>query len=247
MKTFQSANLIFHDNKAARRALEALRWPEGPVCPMIPRKVGGISCGASGADVAKVEGVKQSNRDGLYRCKKCRGQFTVTVGTTFASSKVPLSKWMQAVHMVGYSEKPPTLLEIQKTIGVTYRTTLHMWGRICAALRTYKGYKKGFGTKVRAVIKKAQPKYADGPKLFNYRRRKNKLMAAGRHPSQHTITATGVLVPFEGGTARKENLERTERLLRLLIVTNPKRHRSARKKAAKRSRTKRAAMSSILS
>ena len=39
---------------------------------MIPRKVGGISCGASGADVAKVEGVKQSNRDGLYRCKKCR-------------------------------------------------------------------------------------------------------------------------------------------------------------------------------
>jgi hypothetical protein len=120
-----------------------------------------------------------------------------------------------------------------------------MWGRICAALRTYKGYKKGFGTKVRAVLKKAQPKSADGPKRFNYWRRKNKLIAAGRHPSQHTIEATGVLVPFERGAASRENLERTERLLRLLIATNPKRHRSARKKAAKSSRLKRGVVPAV--
>jgi transposase-like protein len=231
VKAFQSPNLIFHDDEVARRALEALRWPDGPVCP-------NADCGASGPDVAKMDGAKQS-RAGLYSCKSCRGQFTVTVGTAFASSKVPLSKWMQAVHKVGYSEKPPTLLEIQTTIGVTYKTTLHMWGRICAALRTYKGYKKGFGTKVRDVIKKAQPKYADGPKRFNYRPRKNKLLAAGKHPSQHTIEATGLLSSFEIGTARRDNLERTERLLRLLVAADPKRHRAARKKAAKLSRLKR--------
>lgn len=230
MRAFQPKNLIFHDDVTAREALEALRWPDGPVCPK-------IGCGAGGDTITKLGGMKRSHRDGLYRCKSCRGQFTVTVGTAFASSKVPLSKWMQAVHKVGFSEKPPTLLEVQKTIGVTYKTMLHMWGRICTAARTYKGYKKGFGTKVRAVIKEAQPKYAHAPILTNYRLRKNKLMAAGKHPSQHTIKATGLLSSF--GSTGTDNLERTERLLRLLIATNPKPHRAARKKASKRSRLKR--------
>jgi transposase-like protein len=245
VKAFQSTNPIFHDNDIARMALEALRWPYGPVCPKIIRKAGGIRCGASGPAIARMAGAKQSHRDGLYRCKKCRGQFTVTVGTAFASSKVPLSKWMQAVHKVGYSENPPTLLEMQKTIGVTYKTTLHMWGRICTALNNYKGYKKGFGTKVRAVIKMAQPKYADAPKLTNYRPRKNKLLAAGRHPSQHTIETTGLLSSFARDSARTDNLKRTERLLRLLVAADPKRHRSARKRAAKRSRLKRGMISAV--
>ena len=240
MKAFRSTNLIFHDAEAAREALEALPWPDGPVCPRIISKVGGIRCEARGAHVAKIEGVKQSHREGLYRCKKCRGQFTVTVGTVFASSKVPLSKWMQAVHKVAYSERPPTLLEIQETIGVTYKTTLLMWERICTALRTYKGFKKGFGKKVRAVIKEAQPKYADAPKLYNYRPRKNRLLAAGKHPSQHTIEATGLLSSFERRSARTDNLERTERLLRLLVTANPKDWKSARRKAARRSLLKRA-------
>jgi transposase-like protein len=239
MKAFQSTNLIFHDDDAARAALEALRWPNGPVCPMVIRKVGGIRCGASGPSVAKMGGVKRSHRDGLYRCKSCRGQFTVTVGTVFASSKVPLSKWMQVVHKVGYSEKPPSLLQVQKTIGVTYKTTLLMWGRICAALRTYKGYKSVFGTKARAIIEKEQPKYVGAPPKTNYRPRKNKLIAAGRHPSQHSIKATGALSVFERGGTGADNLERTERLLRLLIATDPKRYRSAKKRAAKLSRLKR--------
>jgi transposase-like protein len=232
VKAFRPTNPIFHDDEIARAALEALRWPDGPVCP-------NTDCGAGGAAVAKMGGAKQSHRDGLYRCKSCRGQFTVTVGTVFASSKVPLSKWMQAAHQVGFSEKPPTLMEVQKTIGVTYKTMLQMWGRMRTALRTYKGYKKGFGTKVRAVIKEAQPKYAHAPKLFNYWARKNKLIAAGRHPSQHTIAATGLLSSFEKDSARTENLERTERLLRLLIATDPKRHRAARRKASESSRLKR--------
>jgi transposase-like protein len=227
VKAFEPNNPLFHDDATARLALEALRWPDGPVCP----KTG---CGAGGDDITEL---KRSHRDGLYRCKRCRGQFTVTVGTAFASSKVPLSKWMQAVHKVGFSENSPTLLDVQKTIGVTYKTMLHMWGRICTAVRTYKGYKKGFGTKVRAVIKDAQPKYAHAPKLTNYRIRKNRLMAAGRHPSQHTIEATGLLSAF--GSKGTDNLERTERLLRLLIVTAPEPHRRARKKAAKRRRLKR--------
>jgi transposase-like protein len=98
MKAFQPANPIFHDDKIARMALEAMRWPDGPVCPK-------SKCAASGLAVAKMGGVKQSHRDGLYRCKICRGQFTVTVGTIFASSKVPLRKWLQAAHLISSREQ----------------------------------------------------------------------------------------------------------------------------------------------
>lgn len=145
MKHFQTSNLIFQDDHAARAALEALRWPDGPVCPRIVNKVGGVRCGAAGPLVAKIGGLKHSHRDGLYRCKSCRGQFTVTMGTVFASSKVPLSKWMRVVHEVGYSERPRTLLQMQEMIGVSYKTVLLMWQRISTALRSYKATRKHSG------------------------------------------------------------------------------------------------------
>jgi hypothetical protein len=81
------------------------------------------------------------------------------------------------------------------------------WGPRYFAARSV-GYKKGFGTKVRAVIKEAQPQYADGPKLFNNRARKNKLLVAKKHPSQHTIEATGLLSSFASANAVTDNLER---------------------------------------
>ena len=59
----------FTDNAVAREAIEALMWPNGPVCP---------HCGCTGK-IGKVEG--KSARSGLYYCGDCKKQFTVTVGT----------------------------------------------------------------------------------------------------------------------------------------------------------------------
>src|SRR3569833_1380307 len=71
-------NPIFTDETAARDHLEAIRWPEGPICP---------HCGNSNQErVAKVQGEKQSHRPGLFYCNECKGQFTVTVGTVFELS-----------------------------------------------------------------------------------------------------------------------------------------------------------------
>ena len=57
-------------------------------------------CGNSDHDkIAKVEGKKQSHRPGLYYCNECKGEFTVTVGTVFERSKVPLTKWWMAAHL----------------------------------------------------------------------------------------------------------------------------------------------------
>jgi transposase-like protein len=161
---FKSTNPIFHDESTARLALEALRWPDGPKCP----KAG---CGANGPAVAKIGGVKHSHRDGLYRCKTCRGQFTVTVGTIFERSKLPLQDWLRGIHMLSSNEFGPhvTIHELALELDVTYKTAFLMWKRICSVLRIYKGHNKGFGRKITAFISSTRPQSMQG--LETWRRR----------------------------------------------------------------------------
>jgi transposase-like protein len=73
----------YSDNEKARALLESLRWPNGITCP---------HCNASGHYVLKPRaGSKTACRAGLYKCKTCWRQFTVTVGTIFEDSKIPLA------------------------------------------------------------------------------------------------------------------------------------------------------------
>ncbi len=64
-----------------------------------------------------MEGKKQSHRPGLFYCNDCKGQFTVTVGTVFERSKVPLTKWWMAAHMLNSGKKGVSAHEIHRTIG----------------------------------------------------------------------------------------------------------------------------------
>ncbi len=118
---------MFHDDDAARAALEAVRWPHGPNCP---------HCGnADSSKIAKVEGRKQSHRPGLYYCNECKGQFTVTVGTVFERSKIPLSKWWLATHLLGSSKKGMSAHQLHRMLGVTYKTAWFMAHRIREAMK----------------------------------------------------------------------------------------------------------------
>src|SRR5437762_10080534 len=120
-------NPIFQDENAAREALEAVRWPSGPICP---------HCGNSDQDkIAKVEGKKQSHRPGLYYCNECKGQFTVTVGTVFERSKVPLTKWWLATHLMSSSKKGMSAHLMHRMLGVTYKTAWFMEHRIREAMK----------------------------------------------------------------------------------------------------------------
>src|SRR5271170_2158532 len=85
----------FTDPDKAREYLEAQRWPNGPDCP---------HCGnADGAKISALNG--NAHRDGLYQCGECREQFTVTVGSLMERSKIPLNKWLLAMHLMGSSKK----------------------------------------------------------------------------------------------------------------------------------------------
>jgi len=120
-------NPMFHDDNLAREALEAVRWPHGPSCP---------HCGNIEPDkIAKVEGKKQSHRPGLYYCNECKGQFTVTVGTVFERSKIPLSKWWLATHLMGSSKKGMSAHQLHRMLVVTYKTAWFMAHRIREAMK----------------------------------------------------------------------------------------------------------------
>lgn len=122
--TFQDP--MFHDEDKAREALEALRWPDGPICP---------HCGNSDPElIAKVEGKKQSHRPGLRYCNECKGQFTVTVGTVFERSKVPLTKWWMAAHLMNSGKNGVSAHEIHRTLKVTYKTAWFMMHRLREAM-----------------------------------------------------------------------------------------------------------------
>lgn len=116
---------IFTDDNAARETLEAVRWPNGPVCP---------HCGCM-ERVAKVEGKKRSHRPGLYYCNDCKGTFTVTIGTVFERSKIGLSKWWLACHLIGSSKKGMSSHQLHRMLGVTYKTAWFMSHRIREAMR----------------------------------------------------------------------------------------------------------------
>ena len=113
---------IFHDDEAARLHLEAQRWPDGPYCP---------HCGEVDR-VTRLQGA--STKHGLCICKSCRKKFSVTVGTVFESSHIGLAKWMRAFQLMASSKKGVSVLQIERTLGVTYKTVWFMAHRIREAM-----------------------------------------------------------------------------------------------------------------
>jgi transposase-like protein len=157
-------NPIFTNPDKAREALEAVRWPDGPICP---------HCGNHDQDrIAKVEGLKQSHRPGLYYCNECKGQFTVTVGTVFERSKVPLTKWWLATHLLGSSKKGMSAHQLHRMLGVTYKTAWFMAHRIREAMKDMKPAPSGATAKslrltkhISAPAKRHAFKAVQGPSL----------------------------------------------------------------------------------
>ena len=111
----------YRDDAAARQYLEALLWPEGPVCP---------HCGV-------VNHAYATKRPGVYRCaeKECRKDFSVTMKTVMERSKIALHKWLQAFHLMCSSKKGISAHQLHRQLGVTYEAAWFMAHRIREAMR----------------------------------------------------------------------------------------------------------------
>lgn len=115
-------NPIYFDANKAREHLEALHWPHGPVCP----RCGGLD------RITKLAG--KSTRPGVYKCNDCAKPFTVTVGTIFEDSKIPLNKWLLAFRLLNGGKKGFSAHELHRALGITYKSAWFMAHRIREAM-----------------------------------------------------------------------------------------------------------------
>lgn len=111
---------IVADEDKARELLEKMRWNGNAVCP---------HCDAEKAyQLTPGEGSKM--RKGVWKCRVCRKQFTVTVGTIFEGSRIPISKWLMALHLICSSKKGISALQLSRNLGLTYKSAWFMAHRI---------------------------------------------------------------------------------------------------------------------
>jgi transposase-like protein len=115
---------VYHDEDAARKHLEALRWPNGPVCPY---------CGCITENVRPLNG--KSMGPGWYYCGECEKKFTVRVGAVYERSHIPLHKWVLAFRLLASSKKGMSAHQLHRTLGITYKSAWFMAHRIREAMR----------------------------------------------------------------------------------------------------------------
>ncbi len=118
---------LFTNENAARSFIEARVWPNGPVCP---------HCRSTQAYalIGRATSTKPV-RKGVYKCKDCRKQFTVRIGTIFEDSKLPFTKWLITIHLMTSSKKGISSLQISREIGITVKSAWFMTHRIREAMR----------------------------------------------------------------------------------------------------------------
>src|SRR5262245_36833837 len=114
-------NPIFTDETKAREYLETLRWPGRAFCP---------HCGSDVCTALQ----RKSHRAGLYLCNDCRHNCTVTVGTLYERSKIPLTKWRLATYLMASSKKGMSANQLHRMLGGTYKTAWFMCHRIREAM-----------------------------------------------------------------------------------------------------------------
>jgi len=111
------------DEEMARELLERVRWPDGPICP---------HCVVTGGHyrVNPRKGSRRPVRQGVWKCRDCRKQFTVTVGTVFQGSKIPLSKWVTAIYLMGDSTNRLNAHQLHRRLGLTYKSARFLVKRL---------------------------------------------------------------------------------------------------------------------
>ncbi len=113
--------------QARHLALRRAGWPNGPICP---------HCGGfERINVIKPNPEKRV-RYGLKHCGQCRKQFTVRMGTIFEESKLPMTKWLQAIFLMCSSKKGVSAHQLHRTLETTYKTAWFLAHRIREAMRS---------------------------------------------------------------------------------------------------------------
>ena len=140
----------FSDEEAAWAFLEQTKWPNGPVCPR---------CGVVGnayfltpKQGARTTRTGKTTYRRLWKCGACRQQFSVLVGTVMEDSKIPVSKWLLAIHMLNAGKNGVSALELSRTLGIGYRAAWFMAHRIRYAMAPQPSEQEQPPTRLQGVV-----------------------------------------------------------------------------------------------
>lgn len=118
---------VLTDEDKAREFMEKKRWPNGAFCP---------HCKSTETyKLTPKPGSKSPVRPGVYKCKKCRKQFTVRVGTIFEDSKLPIHKWLMAIHLMSAAKNGISSHEMARLLEITQKSAWFVCHRLREAMR----------------------------------------------------------------------------------------------------------------
>jgi len=115
----------FNTEEKCIKHFEKIRWPKGLVCPR---------CGSKRIFKFKAEGKTGKERH-LYECVDCHYQYSVTTGTIFHNSHLPLTKWFLAIYMICSAKKGVSAKQLQRELDISYQTAWYMSHRIRLAMQ----------------------------------------------------------------------------------------------------------------
>lgn len=117
----------FNTDEKCLDYLEAMRWPNGICC---------IACGSTRVSRITRESKTKNKRTRLYQClePECKHQFSPTAGTIFHDSHLPLPKWFMAIALICEAKKGVSACQMQRHLGINYRTAWHLCHRIRQAM-----------------------------------------------------------------------------------------------------------------
>lgn len=198
----------FQDEDKAREYLEAMRWPDGPVCP---------HCGLVGEvyrlvrkektqeEIDAMRAAKKRVRrpqKGVLKCAGCRKQFTATVGTIFEDSHIPLHKWLLAIHLLCASKKGISAHQLMRMLNIRqYKSAWFMAHRIRYAMTGE------LPEKMTGIIE-ADETYVGGKRRYKIPHATKPGMRAQDRPSHWTEKQAVFSVMQRGGKVHSRHIER---------------------------------------
>lgn len=147
---------VFSTEEACRDYLTKIIWKNGEYCP---------HCGS--------KKIYHFSNGKIHKCAHCRKQFSITVGTIFEDSKVPLKKWFMAIYLLTCHKKGISSLQLSRDLGVTQKTAWFMLQRLRYAMQTQEFTKPLDG------IVEIDETYVGGSERFKHKNKKTMYSQGG--------------------------------------------------------------------